>query len=102
MTYYALNRAIERLGKQSQDTIHRDEVIVTGDIGCTILGIHEPLNVCWTEVSMGASIGIAQGFKYAGIEKPVIAAMGDGTFYHNGINRRLTDVHGMVIREILA
>ncbi len=24
------------------------------------------------------------------------------TFYHNGINRRLTDVHGHVIREILA
>ncbi len=34
---------------------------------------------------MGASIGIAQGFKYAGIERPVLAAMGDGTFYHNGI-----------------
>jgi len=24
------------------------------------------------------------------------------TFYHNGINRRLTNVHGKVIREILA
>jgi uncharacterized protein (DUF1501 family) len=24
------------------------------------------------------------------------------TFYHNGINRRLTDVHGKVIREVLA
>jgi hypothetical protein len=24
------------------------------------------------------------------------------TFYHNGINRRLTDVHGEVIRGILA
>jgi hypothetical protein len=24
------------------------------------------------------------------------------TFYHNGIQRRLTDVHGHVIREILA
>ncbi len=24
------------------------------------------------------------------------------TFYHNGIERRLTDVHGGVIREILA
>jgi arylsulfatase A-like enzyme len=24
------------------------------------------------------------------------------TFYHNGINRRLTNVHGEVIREILA
>ena len=24
------------------------------------------------------------------------------TFYHNGINRRLTDVHGQVVRELLA
>ena len=24
------------------------------------------------------------------------------TYYHNGANRRLTDVHGHVIREILA
>jgi hypothetical protein len=24
------------------------------------------------------------------------------TFYHNGINRRLTDVHGEVVRGILA
>ena len=24
------------------------------------------------------------------------------TFYHNGINRRLTDVHGHVIKDVLA
>jgi hypothetical protein len=24
------------------------------------------------------------------------------TWYHNGINRRLTDVHGHVIRDLLA
>jgi hypothetical protein len=24
------------------------------------------------------------------------------TFYHNGIQRRLTDVHGQVVKEILA
>ncbi len=79
MTYYALNRAIEQLGYS------QDEIITTGDIGCTIIGMNAPLNACWTEVSMGASIGIAQGFKYAGIERPVLAAMGDGTFYHNGV-----------------
>jgi len=30
---------------------------------------------------MGASIGIAQGFKWAGIKKPVIATIGDSTFF---------------------
>jgi indolepyruvate ferredoxin oxidoreductase, alpha subunit len=79
LTYYALNRAIEKLG------FTKDEVITTGDIGCTIIGMNAPLDAGWTEVSMGASIGIAQGFKYAGIEQPVLAAMGDGTFFHNGI-----------------
>jgi indolepyruvate ferredoxin oxidoreductase alpha subunit len=96
MTYYALQRAIEHLGFGS------DEVIVTGDIGCTIIGIHSPLDVCWTEVSMGASIGIAQGLKYAGIEKPIVAAMGDGTFYHNGIAGLLNAVQsGMNLTLII-
>src|SRR5215472_16536020 len=90
LTYYALNRAIERLG------FTHDEVITTGDIGCTIIGMNAPLDACWTEVSMGASIGIAQGFKYAGIERPVLAAMGDGTFYHNGISGLLNAVQSGV------
>jgi len=90
MTYYALNRAIEQLG------FSQDEVITTGDVGCTIIGMNAPLDTCWTEVSMGASIGIAQGFKYAGIERPVLAAMGDGTFYHNGIAGLLNAVQSGV------
>ena len=90
MTYYALNRAIEQLG------FTNDEIITTGDIGCTIIGMNAPQNACWTEVSMGASIGIAQGFKYAGIERPVLAAMGDGTFYHNGIAGLLNAVQSGV------
>ncbi|HEY6539670.1 MAG TPA: indolepyruvate ferredoxin oxidoreductase subunit alpha [Ktedonobacteraceae bacterium] len=90
MTYYALNRAIEQLGYT------KDEVITTGDIGCTIIGMNAPLDSCWTEVSMGASIGIAQGMKQAGIERPVLAAMGDGTFYHNGIAGLLNAVQSGV------
>jgi len=90
MTYYALNRAIKQLG------FTQDDIITTGDIGCTIIGMHAPMDACWTEVSMGASIGIAQGFKYAGIERPVLAAMGDGTFYHNGIAGLLNAVQSGV------
>ena len=90
MTYYALNRAIEQLGYT------QDDVITTGDVGCTIIGMNAPLDTCWTEVSMGASIGIAQGLKQAGIERPVLAAMGDGTFYHNGIAGLLNAVQSGV------
>ena len=50
---------------------------------------------------MGASIGIAQGFKYAGIERPVIAAMGDGTFYHNGVAGLLNAVQSGVNLTLL-
>jgi indolepyruvate ferredoxin oxidoreductase, alpha subunit len=95
MTYYALNRAIEQLGYM------KDEVITTGDVGCTIIGMNAPLDTCWTEVSMGASIGIAQGIKQAGIERPVLAAMGDGTFYHNGIAGLLNAVQSGVNLTLL-
>lgn len=95
MSYYALNQAIERLG------FTRDEVITTGDIGCTIIGMNAPLETCWTEVSMGASIGIAQGLKQAGITRPVLAAMGDGTFYHNGIAGLLNAVQAGVNLTLL-
>ncbi len=95
MTYYALNRAIEQLGYT------KDEVITTGDVGCTIIGMNAPLDTCWTEVSMGASTGIAQGMKQAGIERPVLAAMGDGTFYHNGIAGLLNAVQSGVNLTLL-
>jgi indolepyruvate ferredoxin oxidoreductase, alpha subunit len=95
MSYYALNQAIERLG------FAQDEVITTGDIGCTIIGMNAPLDTCWTEVSMGASLGIAQGMKQAGIARPILAAMGDGTFYHNGIAGLLNAVQAGVNLTLL-
>lgn len=78
-TYYAINRAIEELGFTT------DEVITTGDIGCTIIGMNEPFETCWTEISMGASISLAQGLRQAGLRKPIIAAIGDGTLFHAGL-----------------
>lgn len=78
-TYIALNRAIKKAG------LERNNTIVTGDIGCTILGMNPPFDSCWTEVSMGSSIGFAQGFMRAGVENPVVATIGDSTFFHAGI-----------------
>jgi indolepyruvate ferredoxin oxidoreductase alpha subunit len=78
-TYTALNQALKELG------YGEGEAIVTGDIGCTILGMHPPFNSCWMEVSMGASVGLAIGLKYAGVEAPVIATIGDSTFFHAGM-----------------
>ena len=89
-TYFALNKAIKNLKYK------KDEIIVTGDIGCTILGISKPFESCWTEVAMGASIGLAQGFKWAGIKKPVIATIGDSTFFHAGIPPLINAVYQKV------
>ncbi len=86
-TYYALNKAIRNLKYK------KDDVVVHGDIGCTILGMNKPFESCWTEVAMGASIGMAQGFKWGGYEKPVVAAIGDSTFFHAGIPPLINAVH---------
>ncbi len=78
-TYMAINQAIRKL------RLRKEEVMVTGDIGCTILGMNPPFNTIWNEISMGASIALAQGFVYANVKTPVIATMGDSTFFHAGI-----------------
>jgi len=89
-TYFALNKAIKNLKYK------KEEIIITGDIGCTILGMSKPFESCWTEVAMGASIGLAQGFKWAGIKKPVIATIGDSTFFHAGIPPLINAVYQKV------
>ena len=78
-TYMAINQTLRKL------RFKKDEVMVTGDIGCTILGMNPPFNTVWNEISMGASISLAQGFVHAGVKTPVIATIGDSTFFHAGI-----------------
>ena len=66
-------------------------------------------------VRAGASYGASDEFSYKAVENPtpvwdlhatVLHLLGIDhtrlTFRHNGIDRRLTDVHGHVIREIVA
>ncbi|MFC2078293.1 thiamine pyrophosphate-dependent enzyme, partial [Candidatus Bipolaricaulota bacterium] len=79
-TYLAIDAAIREAG------FEKDEVMVTGDIGCTILGMNPPFDLLWNEVSMGSSLGIAQGYAHAGPKTPVIATIGDSTFFHGGIS----------------
>lgn len=63
---------------------------VIGDIGCYSLGILEPFEVLKTNISMGASLGIIQGIamahRTAGKVKPLVAVIGDGTFFHSGLS----------------
>lgn len=80
---------------------------------------HNPLGfTCWLAgagVKGGTSYGATDDFGFKATENPltihdfhatILHLLGFDherlTFYHNGIQRRLTDVHGNVIREILA
>jgi indolepyruvate ferredoxin oxidoreductase, alpha subunit len=78
-TYLAIDAAVKKAG------FAKDDVMVTGDIGCTILGMNPPFNLIWNEVSMGSSISLAQGYVHSGVKAPVIATIGDSTFFHGGI-----------------
>jgi indolepyruvate ferredoxin oxidoreductase, alpha subunit len=78
-TYLAVEAALRELG------LSKDQVMITGDIGCTILGMNPPFDLLWNEVSMGSSISLAQGYVHAGVPTPVIAMIGDSTLLHGGI-----------------
>ena len=61
-----------------------------GDIGCYLMGSYPPFDVLKTSISMGASIGIAQGMSKAlegtGKEiEPMVSVIGDSTLLHSGL-----------------
>lgn len=57
--------------------------IFPGDIGCYTLGTN--LKAVDTCICMGASVTFAESLKRENPDKPVIAAIGDSTFFHTGI-----------------
>jgi indolepyruvate ferredoxin oxidoreductase alpha subunit len=47
--------------------------------------MNEPFETVWNEVAMGSSVSLAQGYVHSGLETPVIATIGDSTFFHAGM-----------------
>ena len=80
------------------DSLKKLKATVIGDIGCYSLGILPPFQVHKTNISMGASLGMVLGMakanRLAGIDKPLVATIGDGTFFHSGLSgmAQLSDV----------
>jgi indolepyruvate ferredoxin oxidoreductase alpha subunit len=60
------------------------QAVYGGDIGCYILGIYPPLQTQDYIISMGAVQGLSHGISKM-TKKPVIAFIGDSTFFHAGI-----------------
>ena len=63
------------------------QAIFTSDIGCYTLGIN--LGAVDTVLDMGAGLTLATGmyhaYKQDGQNIPIIATMGDSTFFHSGV-----------------
>jgi indolepyruvate ferredoxin oxidoreductase alpha subunit len=72
--FKALKEAIKSFGGER----------VFSDIGCYTLAALPPHNMVESCVDMGASISMATGAAHAGM-RPVVAAIGDGTFTHSGM-----------------
>ena len=71
------------------------KAIFTSDIGCYTLGLN--LGAVDTCLDMGAGITIASGFYQAfcqdGVRKPIVATIGDSTFFHSGTVGLLSAVY---------
>jgi len=79
-TFYAIKKAVN------------GNAALPGDIGCYTLGANKPFEGVDTCVCMGASAGIACGLSYV-VKEPVIATIGDSTFFHAGVPALINAVH---------
>ena len=70
--YYAVRQA------------YGDEAVYSNDIGCYTLGILPPLACADFLLCMGSSVSAGSGFAKAS-GRPVVAFIGDSTFFHSGI-----------------
>jgi indolepyruvate ferredoxin oxidoreductase alpha subunit len=61
-----------------------DEAFYSSDIGCYTLGILPPFRAADFTLCMGSSVSAGSGFALAQ-DKPVVAFIGDSTFFHSGI-----------------
>ncbi len=64
--------------------IYGNEAIYSSDIGCYTLGLLPPLRMADFLVCMGSSVSAGSGFASVS-DKPVIAFIGDSTFFHTGL-----------------
>lgn len=71
----------------------KEDVAVTGDIGCYSLGAFPPLDCMDTILCMGAGISMAHGLEKAGEPRKVVGVVGDSTFFHSGITGLLDIVY---------
>lgn len=80
-TYYAVKLATKGM-----------KPIFPNDIGCYSLGAERPYEMGDAVLCMGASVGMAEGLSRT-MTDPIIAFIGDSTFYHGGMPGLINAVH---------
>ena len=84
-SFYALKQIEKKM---------KTRFVNSSDIGCYTLAVYKPLESIDTEICMGGSIGMANGIsKIQPIENPVLAILGDSTFFHSGIPALINAVY---------
>jgi indolepyruvate ferredoxin oxidoreductase alpha subunit len=68
------------------------KAVYPSDIGCYTLALLPPLSTVDTCICMGASVTNAHGFRLA-TDEPIIATIGDSTFFHTGLPALLNARH---------
>jgi len=84
---YAINIAARRYQQATGK-----EPVKTGDIGCYALAANPPLSSDDAAVCMGGAFGLANGFAHV-LDAPVVAHLGDSTFFHSGIPPMINAVY---------
>ncbi|MFP4515307.1 MAG: indolepyruvate ferredoxin oxidoreductase subunit alpha [Desulfovibrionales bacterium] len=69
-----------------------DDALYSSDIGCYTLGLLPPLRMADFLFCMGSSVSAGSGAAKAG-DKPVVAFIGDSTFFHSGITGLVNAVY---------
>lgn len=84
-TFYAIKQVEKKM---------RTKFVNSSDIGCYTLAVYKPLEGLDTEICMGGSVGLANGIsKVQSSENPVLAILGDSTFFHSGIPALINAVY---------
>ena len=84
-TFYALKKVEKKM---------KTKFVNSSDIGCYTLAVYKPLEGIDIQVCMGGSIGFANGIsKIQPTENPVLAILGDSTFFHSGIPALINAVY---------
>ena len=61
-----------------------EEAVYPSDIGCYTLGVLPPLRMADFLICMGSGVSTAAGFSKV-LDRPIVAFIGDSTFFHAGI-----------------